>query len=174
MVRTTRLCPVWACAVAMGTTLVGGLFALGLLAAPALAAGTTCSASGTTYGGTVTTTFSFTGAEQCLLVPEGVTQVTVTAIGGAGGTEGGVTVTAAAAADVVATIPVVAQETLYVEVGGNGNPSVGATGGAAQFGGGAGGGSSTGGYAGGGGGGASTVQTCSITSAGCVGEFGTG
>jgi hypothetical protein len=102
----------------------------------------------------ITQTFTFTGAEQAFVVPTGVSQINVVAIGGKGGGGGGFG--ARASAD-IATTP---GTTLYVEVGGNGLPS-------GVFGGGAG----TATHSPGGGGGASDVRTCSKSSA-CSG-FGT-
>ena len=97
-----------------------------------------------------TQAFSYTGAEQTFTVPAGVTSLEVAAIGGHGGSAAGA---GGAAAQVTGTIHVTPGETLYVEVGGNGqngNPD----------GGGIGGGGFNGGAAGGaGGGGASDVRT---------------
>src|SRR5947209_4489753 len=62
----------------------------------------------------VVRTFNPTGAEQSFVVPAGVGLVTVRARGGRGG--GG-----ALAAEVTASLPVSANETLYIEVAGNGS-----------------------------------------------------
>jgi hypothetical protein len=85
-------------------------------------------------------TFSFTGAEQTYTVPAGIESLRVVAIGGRGGsTLGG---SGGFGASVMADIAVSEGETLYVEVGLDGAPSVEIIGGA--------------------GGGSSTVRTCSI------------
>jgi hypothetical protein len=112
----------------------------------------------------VSTTFTFTGAEQTFVVPAGVTGIHVVAIGGtgqagvvAGGAAGG------AAATVGADVAVTPGATLYVEVGGNGTA-------AGAFGGGGGGGGGATKF-GGGGGGATDIRTCSKSSV-CSG-FGT-
>ncbi|MFZ0169924.1 MAG: Ig-like domain-containing protein [Candidatus Dormiibacterota bacterium] len=118
-------------------------------------------------GTTVTTTFGFTGAEQCISIPNGVTQFTVAAIGGAGG--GAINGAGGEGAEVSATFTTVAAPaSLFVEVGGTGVAPAGVTGGASQFNGGAGGGTTeTGGNGGAGGGGASDVRTCSISDVSC-------
>jgi hypothetical protein len=95
----------------------------------------------------ITTTITYTGAEQLFKVPGGVTSIHVVAIGGAGGdatdSVGG------AAAEVTGNITVTPGQTLYVEVGGLGE-DIGA-GGAGGFNG--------GGDGAGGGGGASDIRT---------------
>jgi hypothetical protein len=105
--------------------------------------------------------FSFTGTEQEFEVPAGVTSVHVVAVGGAGGTgaskglvgnhnEGGPGGLGAVVSD---NLGVTAGQTLYVEVGGNGESErIGASGG---FNGG-------GTVLAGGGGGASDVRTASV------------
>ena len=119
--------------------------------------------------------FTYTGAEQTFTVPVGVTSLTVTAVGGAGGSalppsepsNGG----AGGLATTVLT-NVNAGQTLYVEVGGNGQPGVTAPNG--EYGSGGIGGFNGGGkggnhlcqgtptcYLGAGGGGASDVRTIS-------------
>lgn len=96
---------------------------------------------------TVTCTFGYTGAEQTLAVPAGVSSAQVSAVGAAGGgIVGGVGGTAS---ETVALTPA---STLYVEVGGTGGSIGGFNGGGAP-----GTGASTGGA--GGGGGASDVRT---------------
>jgi hypothetical protein len=97
-------------------------------------------------------TFGYTDGEQTYVVPAGVTEVQVFAVGAKGGADlgpspapGGVGATA------TADLPVVAGQTLYVEVGGNGSCSGGFNGGGASPG------------ACGGGGGASDVRSCSST-----------
>jgi hypothetical protein len=64
-----------------------------------------------------TQTFSYTGGEQTFTVPVNVTSVEVTAVGGHGGSAAA---SGGAAAEVTGTLAVTAGETLYVEVGGNG------------------------------------------------------
>ncbi|HUY24813.1 MAG TPA: Ig-like domain-containing protein [Candidatus Saccharimonadales bacterium] len=116
-------------------------------------------------GTTVTTTFGFTGAEQCISIPDGVTQISVTAVGGAGGNASGGT--GGEGADVSASLSnMTGPTTLYVEVGGTGVAAAGGTGGSAQFNGGGQGGNGPDG-AGGGGGGASDVRTCSVSDVSC-------
>ncbi len=100
-----------------------------------------------------TQTFTYTGGEQTFTVPAGVTSVEVLAVGGHGGSaaaSGGV------AAQVTGTLSVTAGETLYVEVGGNGQD--GSPDGHDTSGGGFNGGSE----GGAGGGGASDVRTSPI------------
>jgi Glycine rich protein len=97
-----------------------------------------------------TQTFNYTGNEQTFTVPANVTSVEVTAIGGHGGSAAA---SGGAAAEVSGALAVAPGETLYVEVGGNGqngNPD--------------GGGLAAGGFNGGapggaGGGGASDIRT---------------
>ncbi|MGB9483430.1 MAG: Ig-like domain-containing protein [Candidatus Dormiibacterota bacterium] len=119
-----------------------------------------------TSGTTVTTTFGYTGAEQCISIPNGVTQIIVMAVGGAGGTA-----TSGAGGDgaeVTATISAVTSPaTLFVEVGGTGGGPTGETGGISQFNGGGAGGTDVGGAGGASGGGASDVRTCSISDSSC-------
>lgn len=104
-------------------------------------------------------TFSYTGGEQTLAIPAGVTSVHVTAIGGKGAPEsvGSPLVLGGYGAVVSATVAVQPSSTLYVEVGGNGQFTDG----------GFNGGGSIAGQGGGGGGGATDVQTCSISAASC-------
>ncbi len=107
-------------------------------------------AIGVTAAQAATQTFSYTGAEQTFTVPAGVTSVDVTAVGGHGGSAAA---SGGAAAQVSGELGVTPGETLYVEVGGNGengNPG-GNTVAAGGFNGGAPGGA--------GGGGASDVRT---------------
>src|SRR4051812_3852917 len=101
--------------------------------------------------GVETCTFLFTGDEQSFVVPTGVTQLHVDAVGGNGGPAS----SPAAGADVIADLPVTPGATLYVEVGGNGSMPGGSSGGPATFGGGAAGGAAGLGEGGGSGGGAS-------------------
>ncbi|HJD84292.1 glycine-rich protein [Kitasatospora aureofaciens] len=111
----------------------------------------------TVSGPTTTCTFAFTGAEQTFTVPNGVTQVDVTAIGAAGGLEGGNDTPGGRGAQVSGTLTGLSGgQTLYVEVGGNATndgscfPTSHCTGGFN-------GGGST--HFGGGGGGASDIRT---------------
>ncbi len=94
-------------------------------------------------------TFTATGAEQCYTVSPGVSEVSITAVGGKGGD--GLDGVGGFGAVVGGEIPVTAGETLFVEVGGNG---VGRGAHGATFGGGGDGGSDSGA-----GGGASDVRT---------------
>lgn len=104
-----------------------------------------------------TQTFTFTGSEQTFVVPAGVTRLHVVAIGGRGGEAGSVAGGAAAKAE--ADFTVTPGQTLYVEVGGNGQDVIDGTAGAGGFnGGGAGGGGA------GGGGGASDLRLLPRTS----------
>jgi hypothetical protein len=112
--------------------------------------------SGTSYGsdrtfaaGTVSITFNYTGAEQTFTVPAGVFSVQVLAVGGSGGTAGAL---GGVGAQVSGDLSVTPGETLYVEVGGNGQSQ-----GPSNYGGS--GGFNGGGSGGGGGGGASDVRT---------------
>jgi hypothetical protein len=98
----------------------------------------------------ITQTFNYTGAEQTFTVPAGVTSVEVLAVGGHGGSAAR---SAGVGAQVTGTLSVTPGETLYVEVGGNGEDGSPNGGGFANggFNGGEGGGA--------GGGGASDVRT---------------
>ena len=109
---------------------------------------------------TVSCSYAPTGAEQQFAVPAGVTNVHVTAIGGAGaasifmggptgGGHGGL---------VSAGLPVTPGQSLFVEVGGSGIAAAGGFNG---------GGNAS--YDGGGGGGASDVRACSIAAESCPG-----
>ncbi|HTB70222.1 MAG TPA: IPT/TIG domain-containing protein [Solirubrobacteraceae bacterium] len=105
----------------------------------------------------VNQTFGYTGGEQTLVVPAGVASVHVSAVGGRGGeafTGGGA---GGAAAGVEGDLSVTPGETLYVEVGGNGQSEL--EGGGGGFNGGAGGGPIP--FGAGGGGGATDVRTAS-------------
>lgn len=71
------------------------------------------------------TTFTYTGAEQLYTVPAGISQVTITAIGGKGSNPYGAGGTSGYGATVTATVTLPAgTTTLYVEVGGNGGTFV--------------------------------------------------
>ena len=108
-------------------------------------------------GSTVTCTFVYTGSEQMLTVPGGVTSATITAVGAPGGAgRQGQGFRGGQGATIGATVPVSAG-TLYVEVGGGGGSPTGNNQGSGGFNGGG-----VGGIAMGGGGGASDVRTCSI------------
>ena len=102
--------------------------------------------------GAETQTFTHTGAEQTFVVPGGVTSIEVLAIGGRGGEAAGTP--GGAAAKVSADLTVTPGQTLYVEVGGEGQDVTGATIGAGGFNGGGAGGAGAGG-----GGGASDIRT---------------
>lgn len=119
-------------------------------------------------------TFGYTGTEQCYVVPAGVSEISVVAVGAPGGdgssrdpgTPGdGQTQSAAGyGAEVSSDLAVPADEVLYVEVGGPGGaPQLNSTAGGGFNGGGAGGSAAggAGGLSGGGGGGASDVRTVS-------------
>ena len=117
--------------------------------------------SGTSYGsdrtfaaGTVSITFSYTGAEQAFTVPADVFSVQVLAVGGSGGTAGAL---GGVGAQVSGDLSVTPGETLYVEVGGNGQSQ-----GPSNYDGS--GGFNGGGSGGGGGGGASDVRTSPLAS----------
>ena len=108
---------------------------------------------------TISQTFSYTGAEQTFTVPAGVFSVQVLAVGGSGGVRAGLvrhsfSVAGGAAAQVSGDLSVRPGETLYVEVGGNGQNR--ASGGSGFPSGGYNGGGNGGG---GGGGGASDART---------------
>ena len=108
---------------------------------------------------TISQTFSYTGAEQTFTVPAGVFSVQVLAVGGSGGSgqdwyDTHLSVAGGAAAQVSGDLSVRPGETLYVEVGGNGQNR--ASGGSGFPSGGYNGGGNGGG---GGGGGASDVRT---------------
>lgn len=98
-----------------------------------------------------TQTFSYTGGEQTFTVPAGVTSLEAVATGGSGGSAAGA---GGSAALVTGTVSVTPGETLYVEVGGNGQD-----GGPDGNSGASSGGFNGGGAGGAGGGGASDVRT---------------
>jgi Glycine rich protein len=122
------------------TAALSALCALaGVLASPVAAAQAT------------TQTFNYTGGEQTFTVPAGVTSLEVLAVGAHGGSAADA---GGSAAQVTGTLSVTPGETLYVEVGGNGqngNPNGNSGASSGGFNGGAAGG--------GGGGGASDVRT---------------
>jgi hypothetical protein len=98
--------------------------------------------------------FNATGAEQSWVVPDNVTSIHVVLIGGNGGDAG----SAGLAHVVTGDLAVLDGTTLFIEVGGNGAPSIGLPGAAGGFNGGGAGGSGTD-NAGAGGGGASDIRT---------------
>jgi hypothetical protein len=114
-------------------------------------AATPAAASAEPACGTGAHTFSYLGEQQCYLVPAGVHELHVTAIGGRGGEEAKHEGIEGLGAVISGEMPVIPGEVLYVEVGGNGR-----LGGAGGFGGGGAGGAESGG-----GGGASDIRTCS-------------
>jgi hypothetical protein len=130
-----------------------------LLVAPAEAS-PSCSKA----GAVVTCTYSYTGGQQLFQAPSGVTNLTIDAVGAAGGASkflgpgeaGGLGGTS------VATVTVTSGEQLYVEVGGTGGV------GAGGFNGGGNGGYNFDGEGPGGGGGASDAQACSLGAGGCT------
>ncbi|WP_369132665.1 glycine-rich protein [Modestobacter sp. I12A-02662] len=159
----------------LGLAGVAGLVGLGLALSPALSPATPASAEETCRTSddrtSVTCTWSATGAEQAFVVPDGVTVLQASAVGGTGGRAVGA---ASAGRPVVVTGPlaVAPGQTLFVRVGGDGGdavpaePTLPAAGGAGGFNGGAPGGAAgpdgdelrT---SGAGGGGASDVRTVS-------------
>ena len=122
-----------------------------VLAIAALAAGVLMLLAPTAQA-VVKKVFTFTGSEQTFTVPDGVHRVALAAIGGAGGDAAGASGGEGAALTGGATV-VTPGQTLYIEVGGNGQSQ--AEGGAGGF---NGGGAATG-EGGGGGGGATDVRT---------------
>ncbi|HEY1688303.1 MAG TPA: hypothetical protein VGF95_05500 [Solirubrobacteraceae bacterium] len=117
-----------------------------LAAAPAAAlAGAPCSE-------TVSQTFTYVDGQQCYLVPTGVDELHITAVGGAGGPTSFGESIGGFGAIVSGYLAVLPGEQLYVEVGANGSLE-----GGADFGGGGAAGTQSGS-----GGGASDIRTCSI------------
>jgi hypothetical protein len=112
------------------------------------------SASGATSSALTTKTFFFTNGEQIFKVPDGVTAITVTAIGGKGaGGGGGLSAPGNFGAGATAAFNVTPGQILFVNVGGNGS---GAT---AGFNGGGSGGNNGSAFVGGGGGGGTDIRT---------------
>jgi hypothetical protein len=75
---------------------------------------------------TITVPFAFTGAEQTFIVPQGVTEISVVAVGGKGGDMciahcDTSSIPGGAAARVSSTLPVQPGQTLYIAVAGNGS-----------------------------------------------------
>lgn len=112
---------------------------------------------GTASAETITKTFSYTGGEQTFEVPASVSSIEVVAVGGRGGSAFGVE--GGAGAVVSGTVNVTPGQTLYLEVGGNGESEE--AGGEGGFNGGGRGGPAHVGA--GGGGGASDIRTSART-----------
>jgi hypothetical protein len=160
-----------------------------VLTAPAASASTPCGSSGaySVAAGVDTCQYTATG-EDTFAVPAGVVQVSVVAIGGAGGAGGqdldgtfALIGSGGLGAAVTADLDVTPATTLYVEVGGDGGNASGnvtegtcAAGTGGENGGAPGGYTSCGGETGGGGGGASDVQTCSVTDGTCLSSINAG
>jgi hypothetical protein len=87
------------------------IFAIGLWASLTPANGATASA---------TKTFSFTGAEQVFIVPDGITSINVRAVGARGGAGGPTGAAGGFGAVATADLPVTPGQVLFVNVGGNG------------------------------------------------------
>lgn len=88
-----------------------------LTAAVSLGAAGLCAQALVSAPAATSVTFNYTGGEQTYAVPSGVTEVTVTAVGGTGGGY-----YFGNSAKVTATVPLPAgTTTLYVEVGGQGS-----------------------------------------------------
>jgi hypothetical protein len=112
------------------------------------------SASGATSSALTTKTFSFTNGEQIFKVPDGVTAITVTAVGGKGaGGGGGLSAPGNFGASATAAFNVTPGQVLFVNVGGNGSGST------AGFNGGGAGGVNGSSFVGGGGGGGTDIRT---------------
>lgn len=108
--------------------------------------------------------FSYTGSEQTVTVPAGVTSIHVVAVGAPGGSSG--SGSGGLGAQASTDLSVTPGETLYIEVGGNGSDASFANGGSGGFNGGGNGISSPalmGAGGAGGGGGASDIRTSSRT-----------
>ncbi|MCW3013921.1 MAG: hypothetical protein JWO02_1013, partial [Solirubrobacterales bacterium] len=151
---------------------LGALMASGLLAIALLLLGHAGGAGAAAQGcQTGSLTFSFTGGEQCYVVPAGITTLHVTARGAPGGAgqPGATTAPGGSGAITDGDIAVVPGTTLYVEVGGAGDSHLPSGSVAAFNGGGAAGNSPGGSTNAGGGGGASDVRTCVSSGLGCVG-----
>jgi hypothetical protein len=116
----------------------------------------------------ITTTFTFTGAEQSWIVPDGVTTVHAVLVGGTGGAGYGPGGAGGTAARVEGDVPVTPGQALYVEVGGNGGTGAMPSGGTGGFNGGADGGDGGAYGGGGGGGGASDLRTVSRAALGSL------
>ncbi len=93
-------------------------------ASPVIYTVTAADSSAKDYTVTVTVlplTFNYTGSQQSLTVPVGVTKIRVTATGAAGGL--GALATAGAGGQMIADINVIPGNIYYIFVGGNGGPS---------------------------------------------------
>ncbi len=117
----------------MGRRLVRSLVVLlalfgtvGTVLSRATEAGASPSCTGTT---SVTCTFSYTGSLNSFIVPLGVNQVTIDAKGAQGGDAAAFDVIGGAGAEVKASFPVTPAQTLYLRVGGAGQPGSEAGGG---------------------------------------------
>ncbi len=148
-----------------GVAVLTGAVVLAACAAGAPVAGAAppvgCSANA---DGSVTCSYSSTGAEQKFTVPTGVTALSVQAVGAPGG-EGldyPLTTPGGLAAVVQSVIPATPGQSLYVEVGGTASGSTGGYNGGAN-----------GGQNAGGGGGATDIRTCSATATSCSGADNT-
>jgi hypothetical protein len=129
---------------------------------------------GAVDAGAATTTFTYTPAEQQFIVPAGVSTLHVVAVGARGGNGAGPEAGAGGlAAMATADLPVTPGQTLFVLVGGNGNPGQIPAAALGGFnGGGGGGGSGSAGCDGAGGGGGETdVRTISATSLDTIGSL---
>jgi hypothetical protein len=126
---------------------------------------------GTRSAGAETVSFGFTGAEQTLPVPAGVTSIHVVAVGARGGIGTGSGSPGGMGARVTADLSVTPGQILFVEVGGNGDNGAGNSGGKGGF---NGGGESfveeSSGSGGGGGGGASDLRLVSRSQTGSLGS----
>ncbi|WP_162249782.1 MULTISPECIES: invasin domain 3-containing protein [unclassified Nocardioides] len=151
MSRTSRLCPQRLRRTALALALVAP--ALALIAAPSTAAAPTYLPAEKAVASTVL--FSYVGGEQTFVVPDGVYQIDVDAVGAPGATSVG-----GRGARVTATLSVEPGDVFYVRVGG---------GGGSGWGGWNGGGTPVAGSNGsaGGGGGATDLRTCGASDTGC-------
>ncbi len=123
--------------------LLGALVTATLVALPA------ATLSVPAYAEAAPTVFDTPGGPYAYVVPDGIGEFHVRAVGGTGGEDGGTTAPGGSGAVVDADLPVAAGDTVYVYVGGNGDgPSAGENGGGIG-----------GTPGGGGGGGASDVRT---------------
>jgi hypothetical protein len=124
--------------------------------------------------GLVTCSYAYTGSEQTLNLPAGVSTVHVSAVAGAGGGGyGSSPATPGRGATVTADVPVTGGQPLYIEVGGTGGTAIKSDAGAGGWNGGGTGGNQNDtasiGGAGGGGGGATDVRAVSCGSS-CPGD----
>lgn len=133
------------------------------LAAPGIAgADTPLPDACTADGDTITCTYSYTGTEQVFTVPDGVTSIAVTAVGGHGG-DSGKGAAGGQGAQVSGPVDTTGIDTLYVEVGGIGGiGGIGDDGNQPSSTPGGWNGGGTGGWQSGGGGGATDIRTVSM------------